>query len=130
MDLRGRNKVSAEFSMASMTDIVFLLLIFFMLTSTLVTTSALDLILPKSKAETVKKQDISVAIKKDLKITVNDRPVTEDALESELVSLIAGKEAPVIILFADESVPTGKVVKVMDIAYRNRMKMVLATDPK
>ncbi|MFN4298851.1 MAG: ExbD/TolR family protein [Thermaurantimonas sp.] len=130
MDLRGRNKVSAEFSMASMTDIVFLLLIFFMLTSTLVTTSALDLILPKSKAETVKKQDVSVAIKKDLKITVNDRPVTEDALEAELISLTAGKEAPVIILFADESVPTGKVVKVMDIAYRNRMKMVLATDPK
>lgn len=130
MDLRGRNKVSAEFSMASMTDIVFLLLIFFMLTSTLVTTSALDLILPKSKAETVKKQDVSVAIKKDLKITVNDRPVSEDALEAELVSLTAGKEAPVIILFADESVPTGKVVKVMDIAYRNRMKMVLATDPK
>ncbi|GCD80492.1 ExbD/TolR family protein [Schleiferia thermophila] len=130
MDFRGRNKISAEFSMASMTDIVFLLLIFFMLTSTLVTTSALDLILPKSKAETVKKQDISVAIKKDLKILVNDRPVGEDQLESELLRLTVGRDAPVLILFADESVPTGKVVKVMDIAYRNRMKMVLATDPK
>lgn len=130
MDLRGRNKVSAEFSMASMTDIVFLLLIFFMLTSTLVTTSALDLILPKSKAETVKKQDISVAIKKDLKILVNDKIVSEESLEPELLAIARGKDAPVVILFADESVPTGKVVKVMDIAYRNRMKMVLATDPK
>ncbi|MFN3952538.1 MAG: ExbD/TolR family protein [Thermaurantimonas sp.] len=130
MDLRGRNKISADFSMASMTDIVFLLLIFFMLTSTLVTTSALDLILPKSKAETVKKQDITVTIKKDLKILVNDRSVMEESLESELLSLTRGKESPVIILLADESVPTGKVVKVMDIAYRNRMKMVLATDPK
>lgn len=130
MDLRGRNKISADFSMASMTDIVFLLLIFFMLTSTLVTTSALDLILPKSKAETVKKQDVTVTIKKDLKIMVNDRSVMEESLESELLSLTRGKESPVIILLADESVPTGKVVNVMDIAYRNRMKMVLATDPK
>ena len=55
MNLRNRNKVSAEFNMSSMTDMVFLLLIFFMLTSTLVTTSALDVILPKSKAQTVKK---------------------------------------------------------------------------
>jgi biopolymer transport protein ExbD len=78
----------------------------------------------------VKKQDISVAIKKDLKILVNDRPVGEDQLESELLRLTVGRDAPVLILFADESVPTGKVVKVMDIAYRNRMKMVLATDPK
>ncbi len=116
--------------MASMTDIVFLLLIFFMLTSTLVTTSALDLILPKSKAETVKKQDITVTIKKDLKVLVNDKPVSEESLESELLNLTRGKESPVLILLADESVPTGKVVKVMDIAYRNRMKMVLATDPK
>lgn len=130
MDLRGRNKISAEFSMASMTDIVFLLLIFFMLTSTLVTTSALDLILPKSKAETVKKQDISVTIKKDLKFMINDKLVSEESLEAELVSLTRGRESPVVILLADESVPTGKVVKVMDIAYRNRMKMVLATDPK
>jgi hypothetical protein len=49
MNLRGRNKVSAEFNMSSMTDIVFLLLIFFMLTSTMVTTNALDLVLPKAK---------------------------------------------------------------------------------
>jgi biopolymer transport protein ExbD len=130
MDLRGRSKVSAEFSMSSMTDIVFLLLIFFMLTSTLVTTSALDLVLPKSKAETVKKQDITVSINKDLTFKVNDKAVSEAELERALLALKGNLENPVIILMADESVPTGITVKVMDIAYRNKMKMVLATDPK
>ena len=113
-----------------MTDIVFLLLIFFMLTSTLVTTSALDLVLPKSKAQTVKRQDLTVTINRDLEFFVNDEPTTPDALESALMRLSAGMDQPVVILKADESVPTGKAVLVMDIAYRNRMKMVLATDPR
>jgi biopolymer transport protein ExbD len=130
MQLRGRNKVSAEFSMSSMTDIVFLLLIFFMLTSTLVTTSALDLVLPKSKAETVKKQDITVGITRDLTYTVNDVNVPEQQVEQVILQQSRGIENPVVILMADENVPTGKAVFVMDIAYRNRMKMVLATDPK
>ena len=130
MNLRGRNKVSAEFSMSSMTDIVFLLLIFFMLTSTLVTTSALDLVLPKSKAETVKKQDITVTITRDLEYKVNDAPVAEQNLERTILAQSQGIDKPVVILLADENVPTGKAVFVMDIAYRNRMKMVLATDPK
>ncbi|MFO7673908.1 MAG: biopolymer transporter ExbD, partial [Lutibacter sp.] len=55
MDIRGRNKISPEFSMSSMTDIVFLLLIFFMITSTLVTTSALDILLPKASGITENK---------------------------------------------------------------------------
>jgi biopolymer transport protein ExbD len=130
MNLGGRNKVSAEFSMASMTDIVFLLLIFFMLTSTLVTTSALDLVLPKSKAQTVKRQDLTVTINRNLEFFVNDEPVTAETLENVLLGKAQGLEEPVVILKADESVPTGKAVLVMDIAYRNRMKMVLATDPK
>lgn len=116
--------------MSSMTDIVFLLLIFFMLTSTLVTTSALDLVLPKSKAETVKKQDITVSISRDLQFKVNDVAVSEANLERTLLSHSRDIESPVVILMADENVPTGKAVFVMDIAYRNRMKMVLATDPK
>ncbi|TVQ75984.1 MAG: biopolymer transporter ExbD [Flavobacteriales bacterium] len=130
MNLRGRNKVSAEFSMSSMTDIVFLLLIFFMLTSTLVTTSAHDLILPKSKAQTVKKQDLTVSISRDLEYRVNDQVVSEQGLERAILAQAANIQEPVVILMADENVPTGKTVFVMDIAYRNRMKMVLATDPK
>lgn len=129
MNLKSRSKVSAEFSMSSMTDLVFLLLIFFMLTSTLVTTSALDVVLPKSKAQTVKKQDVQVTISKDLQFSLDGDIISESALEAALMSKLKGIDQGVVILRADESVPTGKVVKVMDIAYRNRIKMVLATDP-
>ncbi len=130
MELRGRNKVKAEFSMASMTDIVFLLLIFFMLTSTLVTTNALDIVLPKSKAQSVKKQDVTITIDKDLRFLINNVEVDEEDIERSLLRESANFEDAVIVLRTDETVPTGLTVKVMDIAYRNRLKMVLATKPK
>jgi biopolymer transport protein ExbD len=130
MNLRSRSKVSAEFSMASMTDLVFLLLIFFMLTSTLVTSSALDVILPKSKAQSVNKASITVTIDAALKVSVNDAVVPMDQLELQLLSLASQDPERLVILRADESVPTGETVKIMDIAYRNRLKLVLATDPR
>jgi biopolymer transport protein ExbD len=129
MNLKNRSKVSAEFNMSSMTDMVFLLLIFFMLTSTLVTTSALDVILPKSKAQTVKKSTVTVTINQDLQVSVNSDIVDPSQLEIAILEAAASDPEAVIILRADESVPTGETVRVMDIAYRNRIKMVLATDP-
>jgi biopolymer transport protein ExbD len=129
MNLKNRSKVSAEFNMSSMTDMVFLLLIFFMLTSTLVTTSALDVILPKSKAQTVKKSTVTVTINPDLQVSVNSDIVDLSQLEIAILEAAASDPEAVIILRADESVPTGETVRVMDIAYRNRIKMVLATDP-
>ena len=130
MDLKRRNRVSAEFSMSSMTDIVFLLLIFFMLASTLVTTSALDLVLPKSQAQTVKRKDVVVNISPDLRFSVGAQVVSESQLEAEVLRQVGNKEDAVLILRADQSVPYEKVVKVMDLAYRNRLKMIAATDPK
>lgn len=130
MDLGRRRKVSAEFSMSSMTDIVFLLLIFFMLASTLVTTSALDLILPSSKAQTVKRKDVTVNISPDQRFSVGNKIVSIGELESEILSQTSGKEDAVVILRADKTVPYDLVVKVMDISYRNRLKMIAATDPK
>ncbi len=130
MDLKRRNKVSAEFSMSSMTDIVFLLLIFFMLASTLVTTSALDLILPSSKAQTVKRKDVTVNISPDLQFSVGNQIVAESQLEKEVLRQVSGIEDAVVILRADKSVPYEKVVKVMDLAYRNKLKMIAATDPR
>lgn len=129
MNLKNRSKVSAEFNMSSMTDMVFLLLIFFMLTSTLVTTSALDVILPKSKAQTVKKSTVTVTINPDLQVSVNADIVDKSLLETAILEAAASDPEAVIILRADESVPTGETVRIMDIAYRNRIKMVLATDP-
>jgi biopolymer transport protein ExbD len=130
MNLRGRNRVSPEFNMSSMTDIVFLLLIFFMLTSTMVTTNALDLVLPKAKGKTDSNKSISVSINKDLKYYIDKTEVEETSLEAQLIAaLSADKEKPVI-LRAEEGVPIEKAVYVMDIANRNQMKIVLAVRPK
>ena len=130
MKLSSRNKVSPDFNMSSMTDLVFLLLIFFMLTSTLVTPAALDVVLPKSKAQTVKKATISVTIDKDFQYSVGPNVVSVDEIETYLLQEVAKNAESVVVLRVDESVPTGKTVQIMDIAYRNRIKLVLATDPK
>ena len=127
---KTRNKVSTEFNMSSMTDIVFLLLIFFMLTSTMVTTNALDLVLPKSKGKTDSNKSTSVSIDKDLNFFIDKDKVNEADLENQLLALFANSENKAIVLRAEKSVPHEKVVKVMDIAYRNQIKMVVAVNPK
>lgn len=129
MALKSRNKVSPNFNMSSMTDIVFLLLIFFMLTSTLVSPNALKLLLPNSKSKTLEKQTISISINKELDFYINENQVIESNLENELKAILANQEEPAIILHADKTVDIEHVVKVMDIAYRNKYKIVLATKP-
>ena len=130
MALRSRNKISANFNMSSMTDIVFLLLIFFMLTSTLVSPNALKLLLPSSKAKTLEKQTISISITKDISFYINENPVQENTIEKELKILIKDKKEAGIILHTDKTVAIEHIVKIMDIAYRNKYKIVLATQPK
>jgi len=127
MGLGTRNKVSVSFSMASMTDIVFLLLIFFMITSTLVSPNALKVLLPNSSSKTTGKQTVSVSITPELTFHVNAKFVSEDALESALQTLLQGEENPGIILHADKSVPLEYAVKVMDIANKNKYQLVIAT---
>jgi biopolymer transport protein ExbD len=127
---KTRNKVSTEFNMSSMTDIVFLLLIFFMLTYTMVTTNALDLVLPKAKGKTDSNKSTSVSIDKDLNFFIDKEKVNEADLEKQLLALFANSENKAIVLRAEKSVPHEKVVKVMDIAYRNQIKMVVAVNPK
>ena len=129
MNLRGRNKVSPEFSMSSMTDIVFLLLVFFLLTSPAITPDALDLILPKAKGKTSNKQNLSVSITKDLDFYVNKERVSHANLESFIKGELTGVDDPTIILRAEEGVPIEEAVSVMDIANRNKYKIVLAVRP-
>lgn len=129
MNLRRRNKVNPNFNMSSMTDIVFLLLIFFMLTSTLVSPNALKLLLPSSKAKTLEKQTISISINKDIHFYINENRVDENNLEQEIGNLVKGTEEPAIILHADKTVDIEHIVTVMDIAYRNKYKIVLAVKP-
>ena len=130
MALRSKNKVSAAFSMSSMTDIVFLLLIFFMLTSTLVTTNALDLVLPNSTAQTVKKQRVSVSINENFEYFIDKEAFELKYIEAQLIDKLAGQDEQVVVLRVDKSVPIEYAVEVMDIAYRNKFKIVLATQQK
>jgi len=116
--------------MSSMTDIVFLLLIFFMLTSTLVTTNALDLVLPQSKAKTVKKQSTSVSIDRELNFFIDRDAIAPELLESALMNVLQGADESTIVLRVEKGVPIEYAVQVMDIAYRNQYKIVLATEPK
>jgi len=129
MALRTRNKVSPNFNMSSMTDIVFLLLIFFMLTSSLVTTNALDLVLPSSKSQSVKKQTVSVSIDKNLNHYIDRDKVSVASMENIIHQRLSDAEDKVIVLRVEKGVPIEYAVKVMDIAYQNRYKIVLATDP-
>jgi biopolymer transport protein ExbD len=129
MKIRGRNKVTPEFNMSSMTDIVFLLLIFFMIASTLVTTSAIDILLPKASGKTENKKSVAVSIKKDLTYYIDQKRVGESVLESELIAALSAESKPTVVLRAEKSVPVEHVVKVMDIANRNKFKVILAVKP-
>ena len=128
MNFKNRNKVSPEFSMSSMTDIVFLLLIFFMLTSN--APNALDMILPKAKGKSTNVQNVSVSIKKNMTYYVNGKKANANQIEGKLKSLLAQTEKPTIMLRAEEGVPIEKAVLVMDIANRNKYKVILAVRPK
>ena len=127
MKLKGRNKVSPDFSMSSMTDIVFLLLVFFMLTSN--SPNALDLLLPKAKGKVTNIQNVSVTINKDLEYYVDKQRINKEYIEFELKKALKGKEKPTIILRTEESVAIKEAVNVMDIANRNKYKVILAVRP-
>jgi len=127
MKLKGRNKVSPEFSMSSMTDIVFLLLVFFMLTSN--APNALDLLLPKAKGKSTNVQNVSVSIDKDLNYYLDEKQLTKMELETALVNALKDREEPTIILRTEESVAGKEAVYVMDLAQQHRYKVILAVRP-
>ncbi len=127
MKLKGRNKINPQFSMSSMTDIVFLLLIFFMLTAN--APNALDLLLPKAKGKSTNTQNVSVTINKNLEYYVNNERINGEYIEIELRKALKGQEKPTIILRAEESVAIKEAVNVMDIANRNNYKVILAVRP-
>lgn len=120
--------------MSSMTDIVFLLLIFFMVTSTLIAPNALKLLLPQSNNQTKAKPVTSISITSDLQYFVNNNgnltQVRFDEIESFLQRTIGQSEDVYLSLHADKQVPIDEVVKIMNIARRNEYKMILATSPE
>jgi len=130
MNIRGRNKVTPEFNMSSMTDIVFLLLIFFMIASTLVSAEAIDLLLPKSSSKTTQSKSVSVSINKKLQFFVNRKKVSKSRLEKEILAKVGNGRGRTITLRVEESVPMKHAVYVMDIANKNRIKSSLAVRTK
>lgn len=134
MALKRQNDLLATYSMASMTDVIFLLLIFFMVTSTFVFPTALEVKLPQSSEQTVIKPGTKVYIDKDQKLfaafgETEPQPIESDQLITFLELTQKQDSTQFIALYADESVPYGKIVEVLDMTARHNLKMVLATKP-
>ena len=130
MNIRGRNKVNPNFNMSSMTDIVFLLLIFFMLTSTLVTVSAIDILLPKAGGKTENKTSIAVSITNKSSFFIDKTEVSEANLENEILKQVGANKSKTVVIRGHQDVPYQKVMKIIDIANRNKLKMILAVKGK
>lgn len=130
MAISQRNKISINFSSVGMTDVVFNLLIFFMLTSTLVHPTALKLLLPKGSTQTAAKPQTTVSVTSDLKYYVETQQVTLEEMESVLKQKLGPNPDTYISLHADKSVPFDNVVQVLNIAQRNNYKLIIATSPK
>lgn len=133
MAIKRTTRVDSGFSMSSMTDIVFLLLIFFLVTSTLINPNALKLLLPKSTGQVGAKATVSVSIKDwgedrySYHINGEEMPIPFNEVEDELVGLLQTEEDPTFSIYSDESVPIKEIVQVMNIAKRNHYKVILAT---
>lgn len=130
MALKSRNKISAAFSMSGMTDIVFLLLIFFMITSTLIHPTALKLLLPQSSHQTSAKPLTTVSITRDLQYFVEDQPVDFNDLERVLQERIGNNPEVYVSIHIDKSVDVEYLVKVLNITKNNNYKVILATTPE
>ena len=137
MAIKQRAKAEAAFSMSSMTDIVFLLLIFFLVTSTLINPNALKLLLPKSTNQISAKQQVSVSIKHypntntfSFHINGSTSPINADQIEAQLQNLLKEDPDPIFSIYADRSVPIEQVVNIMNRGKRNQYKVILATSPE
>ena len=131
MNLRKRSELRAEVSTSSLNDIMFFLLLFFLIISTLVNPSVVKLNLPSSKkSQTMSKQTITVDVSKDLKYYVNNKPVPVDQLESVLANESKIKQQGTIVLRLDKALSIQDLVDLMQIGYKLNLKMVLSTEPK
>ena len=132
MRLRSSNKIDAGFSLSSMTDLVFLLLIFFVIISTMISPTTMPVDLPVSANKTKEKPRVGVRIDADGAFSVNDMPVEPLELERVLLERMASiqEQNPSLVIHVDQRVPAGVTVGVMDIAKRNNWKVIIATRPK
>lgn len=130
MAIKRGSKVETSFGAASMTDLMFLLLIFLMVATTMISPNALKLLLPKSNNQLKDKPFTTVSVTSDLHYYIETRPVPFSELEEALRNRMQGVEDPTVSLHCDKSVPVDEVVKVMNIAKDNNYKLILATSPR
>lgn len=131
MGIKKRSKVTAQFNMSSLTDIIFLLLIFFMLTSSMVVPNALNLKLPgkAQKPPTVQRTPTNIAVKRDGTYYINKSKVSIRSLEKAIAEIRKGGENVSITIIPDPKVANERVVAVMDIAFRHKVEAVIL-DPR
>ena len=128
MNLRRRTKVVGEVYTSSLNDIMFFLLLFFLITSTLATPNVLKLLLPNAKSGSQSvKHPVIIEVTADLQYAVNNTPVQPDQLEPLLASLIQGQTDPAALLKVDKTIQVQNLVDLLDIGNRLKIKMVLAT---
>lgn len=131
MAISQRNKISVNFSSVGMTDVIFNLLIFFMLTSTLVHPTALKLLLPKGSTQTSAKPQTTISITADKKYFLERKPVNFEDLEKAMVQKLGEtNNETYIALYADKTVPFEAVVAVLNIAQKHNYKLIIATSIK
>jgi len=132
MNLRKRHRrISAEVHTSAMNDIMFFLLLFFLIASTITNPNVIKLLLPKSSSgKAVSKKTISITISQDLKYTVNNKPVKVEDLQKTLMTYKTLATELTIVLSVDRTVSIQNVVQVMDVAQKMNIKLVLATEPK
>jgi len=129
MKLSGRNKIKPEFNMSSMTDVVFLLLIFFMIASTLAKQlNTIEVKLPQAEGKSENRNTVTVTIRTSNRFYIDEQAVSKRNLENRLIGQMKSLSSPSVILRADKKVPLDDVVYVMNIANRNGIKIVLAVD--
>lgn len=130
MAIKHGSKVNQGYSAASMTDLMFLLLMFMLIATTLINPNALKLLLPKSANQLKEKPYTTVSVTADLRYFVETDPVDIGDLERVLTGKLDGVDEPIISLHCDKSVPVDEVVKVMNIAKNHNYKLILATSPR
>lgn len=131
MNLRRRHRVQPEVATASLNDIMFFLMLFFLIASTLVNPNVIKLLLPKaSNNKTINKQPLTISVTGDLHYYINNKEIPYESLQQELAAAIAGTTEPTAVLRVDKAVTVQELVTLLDIGNKLMIKMILATDNK
>lgn len=124
---RNKHRFAAEVGASSMSDIMFFLMLFFLIVSTLVNPSVIKLLLPKaSSVQTMSKQQFTIDVSKDKEIYLNNKPIAFENLENQLRILISGVAEATVVLRVDNSLTVQDLVDILEIGNKLKVRMVMA----